>query len=104
MFLKIKFNGFRSNISPDSGLCGSITNNIICAHSVHLFCTLLLQGINNFPTSTNRNSTDQNVPMNYNSTDQNVPNYTSSSLNLLPYMVVLGTEPSLYKALKITNI
>ena len=33
--------------------------------------------------------------MYYNSTDQNVPNYTSRGLNLLPYMVVLGTEPSL---------
>ena len=82
--------------SPDSGLCGSITNNIIyCAHSVHFFCTHLLQGINNFPTYTNRNSTDQNVRMYYYSSDLYVPNYTSSGLNLLPGMVVLGTEPSL---------
>ena len=50
---------------------------------------------NNFPTNTNTNSTDQNVPMYYNSADQNVPNYTSRGINLLPYMVVLGTEPSI---------
>ena len=67
---------------------------IYCAHSVHLFCTLLLQEINNFATR-KRNATDQNVPMYYNSIDQNVPNYTSGGLNLLPYMVLLETEPSL---------
>ena len=51
----------------------SITNNIIyCAHTVHLICTLLLQGT----------STDQKVPMYYNSTDQNVPNYTSTHLEV----------------------
>ena len=65
--------------SPSFGLCGSITYNIIyCAHSIHLFCTLLLQGINNF--ATNRNSTDQNVRMYCNCTDQNVPNYSKNPL------------------------
>ena len=78
---------FKFIYSPASGLCGSITNNIIyCAHSFHWYFT------------------DQNVHMYYNSTDQNVPNYTSRGINLLPYMVVLGTEPSLINMIQISEI